>query len=525
MPTYRAVPGEPLPLGRRYEHNATVVEFDISAWIEEFGAGSVRLLHQRPGDAAPYPVEVVRTDRDGALNAESGALVLWHVSRTDTAQRCQYGKAELRYYAGTDGAEEFLVKSDVYKTVVFDALGASLEEAPEEERDWLEAWLAPVNAASAAAQEAIANAESAAQEAIEAVRESASEASEAADSAETSAAIIAQSRFFLNDDGDLIWIHPKLTEALEFQGEVEIVQSGDGWAFDAEGTLWIWQETVDCPYSVKHSESPPLRKAVIQDGARTVSYLAFYDSPRLTSVRIPEGVTYISSQAFERCSSLTSVTLPDSLREINHDAFNLCSSLTEIRLPDNLTYLGSSAFRNCTHLRSVAIPAGVNVIQANTFFACSRLESAVMREGLEIIGDSAFQYCENLSNAPIPASVTQIGTKAFFGCESLTSATIPGGVQRVPERAFFDCHALESVVMQEGTEAINGGAFNGCTHLSRVTIPASVTFIGERAFLYCNNLTDVYYAGSEEDRAAITQAYYGGNDCLWNATWHYNWEE
>lgn len=165
MPIYRAVPGEPLPLGRRYEHNATVVEFDISAWIEEFGAGSVRLLHQRQGDAAPYPVEIVRTDRDGALNAESGALVLWHVSRTDTAQRCQYGKAELRYYAGTEGAEEFLVKSDVYKTVVLDALGASLADAPEGEEDWLAALLGAVNemeGSVSAAQTAADNAQSAA---------------------------------------------------------------------------------------------------------------------------------------------------------------------------------------------------------------------------------------------------------------------------------------------------------------------------------------------------------------------------
>ncbi|MBR3569286.1 MAG: hypothetical protein IKN96_00585 [Oscillibacter sp.] len=181
MPIFRATPGEPLPLGRRYEHNATVVEFDISAWVEEFGAGRVRLLHQRPGDAAPYPVEVVRTDRDGTLNAESGALALWHVSRTDTAQKSRYGRAELRYYAGAEGAEEFLVKSDVYKTVVLDALGASLAEAPEEARNWLDALLEAVDAIEGvinAAQTAAATAQTAAATAQSA-------ASDAADSANT----------------------------------------------------------------------------------------------------------------------------------------------------------------------------------------------------------------------------------------------------------------------------------------------------------------------------------------------------
>lgn len=165
-----ATPGEALMLGHRYEHNATVIEFDISAWIEEFGAGTVRLLCQRPGDAAPYPVTVVRTDRDGALNAASGVLVLWYVSRTDTAQKSKYGKAELRYYSGTEGAEEFLVKSELYKTVVLDALGASLAEAPEEEREWLATLLEAVESIDtniSAAQTAANNAQSAASDAAD----------------------------------------------------------------------------------------------------------------------------------------------------------------------------------------------------------------------------------------------------------------------------------------------------------------------------------------------------------------------
>ncbi len=170
MLEYKVVPGEPIPLGRRWEHNATRIVFDVSAWVKAFGAGSVRLLHQRQNDAAPYPVSVTRTDADGTPNAQTGTLVLWDVSRTDTAQKCQYGKAELRYYAGTEGAETFLAKSEIYKTVVLDALGGSLADAPESEGDWLATLLGfvgNVDSQSEAAQGAAENAQSSAADAAD----------------------------------------------------------------------------------------------------------------------------------------------------------------------------------------------------------------------------------------------------------------------------------------------------------------------------------------------------------------------
>ncbi|MBR0282809.1 MAG: hypothetical protein IJQ81_14700 [Oscillibacter sp.] len=144
MQIYHAVPGEPLPLGHRYENNATRIVFDISAWVILFGPGTVRLLHQRPGDAAPYPVGVTRTDADGTPDNDSGTLVLWDVTSTDTAQAAHYGRAELRYYSGAEGAEAFLVKSDIYKTVVENALGAA-SDPPEEAATWLEAFMSAAN--------------------------------------------------------------------------------------------------------------------------------------------------------------------------------------------------------------------------------------------------------------------------------------------------------------------------------------------------------------------------------------------
>lgn len=167
MQERKAAPGSTIELGRRWEHRARRIVFDISEWVGEYGAGSVRLLHQRPDDAAPYPVSVTRANPDGTPHPD-GTLVLWDVTNVDTAQGGgdgRYGKAELRYYAGAEGAEEFLVKSDVYKTVTLDALGASLANAPEGEEDWLAALLGSVNnmeGSVSAAQVAAANADDAA---------------------------------------------------------------------------------------------------------------------------------------------------------------------------------------------------------------------------------------------------------------------------------------------------------------------------------------------------------------------------
>ena len=93
MQTYKVVSHD-IPLGHRWEHYARRIEFDISAWVDAFGAGTVQLLHQRQGDEYPYPVTVTRTDADGeTVNNTTGTLVRWDVTNTDTAQVCRYGKA------------------------------------------------------------------------------------------------------------------------------------------------------------------------------------------------------------------------------------------------------------------------------------------------------------------------------------------------------------------------------------------------------------------------------------------------
>lgn len=69
-------------------------------------------------------------------------------------------------------------------------------------------------------------------------------------------------------------------------------------------------------------------------------------------------------------------------------------------------------------------------------------------------------------------------------------------------------------------EEIDDYAFFNCNKLTTITIPTSVTHIGAAAFSGCESLTDVYYAGTEEEWNAIEiSTYY--NDALLAANIHY----
>ena len=145
MKEVRANANTPLPLGRQGENLARRIVFDVSGWLSAYGAGTVRLLHQRPQDNAPYPVSITQ---------EAG-YVYWDVTAADTAQAGIHGQAELRYYVG-----ETLVKSAIYKTSVSPALGMETEEAPQAGQNWIDNLLDAAEQAQEATRAAVNAAQS-----------------------------------------------------------------------------------------------------------------------------------------------------------------------------------------------------------------------------------------------------------------------------------------------------------------------------------------------------------------------------
>ena len=75
MEIIKAAPGAQICIGRRGEHLARQVQFDLTQWANIYGEGRAELLYQRPGDLYPYPIAAER----------QGDLLLWTITNTDTA--------------------------------------------------------------------------------------------------------------------------------------------------------------------------------------------------------------------------------------------------------------------------------------------------------------------------------------------------------------------------------------------------------------------------------------------------------
>ena len=163
-------------IGHVRENEVTQIVFDLSAWISEYGLGTVALSVMRQGDLVPYPVPIAIVD----------GKATWTVSATDTAK---YGriKAQLTYYVGTKRK-----KSNIYVLRVRESL-AENGQAPDPYESWLEVLqeLTAETAANAesARQSAVSAGQSAsdAEQSMQETRGYADNASTSAQNAETSA--------------------------------------------------------------------------------------------------------------------------------------------------------------------------------------------------------------------------------------------------------------------------------------------------------------------------------------------------
>lgn len=103
----------PISIGHQGENLAREIQFDVTAWAETYGEGTVALLLKRPGDVIPYPAIVTR----------EGNVVTWEPTETDT-KKDGYGEIELQYFVN-----EKLVKSDVFPITIPKSIVG--DDAPE----------------------------------------------------------------------------------------------------------------------------------------------------------------------------------------------------------------------------------------------------------------------------------------------------------------------------------------------------------------------------------------------------------
>lgn len=134
MRVYATDPRKPISIGFEGENNARTIVFDVKQWIEDYGNGTALLVHQRPGDAEPYP----------CATEQKAGIIEWAVQQADIITG-GYGRAQISYKVG----DNIVARSPIFKTVACASISAA--ETGEPGQDWINEVLdAAVQAAQSA---------------------------------------------------------------------------------------------------------------------------------------------------------------------------------------------------------------------------------------------------------------------------------------------------------------------------------------------------------------------------------------
>ena len=173
---YATDPRKPIPIGVQGENGARTVVFDIHKWIEDYGNGTPLLVHQRPGDAEPYPV----------TTAQKAGTVEWTVQQADIIAGAP-GRAQLSYQVG----DNIVARSPIYMTVAADEITNTPLADYDPAKSWIDDLLDAVNKAGDITSDVQA-AQTAATQAGQSATAAAGSASDAEESATAAASSAAQ---------------------------------------------------------------------------------------------------------------------------------------------------------------------------------------------------------------------------------------------------------------------------------------------------------------------------------------------
>lgn len=158
MSIIKATPGTVIHIGYTGENFATVVEFDISNWFEEYGPGTTELIITQKGKTWPN-----KTTSDNKK-------LIWEINK-DYVVEAGFGKCQL-WYTSNEGV---IAKSEIYDFLITKSLDYNEPPNPPEP---FESWVEKVTKEAADIKQNI-------QTAINSAKAATTSASEAKNSAET----------------------------------------------------------------------------------------------------------------------------------------------------------------------------------------------------------------------------------------------------------------------------------------------------------------------------------------------------
>lgn len=324
-----------------------------------------------------------------------------------------------------------------------------------------------------------------------------------------------------------------------------------------------------------------LKSVEIPDTVERLDAYAFHYCIRLNYVELPDALKTIEERVFQNAYALKSISIPAGVTNIGNGAFFGCSALTDVyfegtreqwaaisiednnsplldanihygkEMPDSAkvtedqetitlsTIYGDMIWTNhsvkwnkgtiewhfdkSSGTLTLSGTGEIPPMNPNNYegWKIYNLETKkiVIGKGIEGIGFQAFGQFRMLETVSLPAGLCRIGYAAFSDCNALRNINLPASLTQFDDGVFSGCVNLTSIELQDGTEKLPEGLFQYCSRLKKVSLPQSVTAIDSYAFYLCENLTDIYYAGNEEDWAKITVA--DNNVWLLMARTHY----
>lgn len=232
----------------------------------------------------------------------------------------------------------------------------------------------------------------------------------------------------------------------------------------------------------------------------------------ITSVVFDGYITHIGSNGFMDCNNVKYVILPESVSTINWRAFDHCLSMNEIMIPDCVESISWGAFHHCDSLEKIVIGKSLRELDPTAFNACKQvIKISVSDENAYFTSVDEVLYDKSMTSLVLyPRGISE-------------QFIIADTVSTVGKWACQSCKFSE-IVLPTHVSELRFASLSWCVNMTSITIPLSVTKIGENSFEHDDNLTDVYYAGTEQDWKNI-KIDKKGNAALLNATIHYQGEQ
>ena len=254
----------------------------------------------------------------------------------------------------------------------------------------------------------------------------------------------------------------------------------------------------------------------------TIGQNAFNGCAAIPSIKLPSGITKIEPGTFSDCSGLSgALVIPSAVTSIGEGAFSRCSGLTSVTIPDSVKGIGQSAFYGCSGLKKLTLPISASIViynnyyetSKNSFKNCNNIEEVVFTAGSSgepgnDNNNSYYQYLFEPSRKTLKSIRFEEGIKTVpmymcYNCEALTTAYLPSTLKAISEYAFYGCKALSNV------------AFAGTKDdWAAVSVGSNALPSSTRVHYNCTSLKGHYMAEVGEKAATCTEAgHTAGTQC------------